>query len=331
MRTPNASVMTEDLLATSPEEILEDLFVAPRAAVRKWAERTNQTTQAKLAYLGQHLASVLTAVPGEGTAARGHDLIDGSEVKTCSRADQLGSCRECGAPVPAWCSSCGGCDSTNIDRKTDSHWIFAVRSEAELEQYLTDPRVVLVLLDRTHEQTDIRVRAWEIWPEHPDHAYFRLFLQDYFENNYLVKGSRAAPANLHPLKFDFLMMNPIRTFDARLINVDEPTATVLVDEHFDPTLDRDDAPIEAMKPSLCKPEELRQLTDFAQFELEPVLADGKTLDDLTNATELRGPAYRAAVDAILPDIPPAARLPLPMRDKRIKTSESSYSRRSRLS
>ncbi len=44
--------MTQTLLETSVTEILQDLFVAPRAAVRKWAERTSQTTQAKTAYPG---------------------------------------------------------------------------------------------------------------------------------------------------------------------------------------------------------------------------------------------------------------------------------------
>jgi hypothetical protein len=204
--------MTPELLESPVEDILQDLFVTPRAAVRKWAERTNQTAQAKTAYVGQHLASVLTAIPGEGTAARGNDLIDGSEVKTCSRADQLGKCRTCGSPVQEWRPACSQCGSTDVNRKTDSHWLFAIRSDAELEQLLRDARVVFILLDRTHGQSDIRVRAWEVWPNHPDHEYFRAFAEDYYRNNYLVKAAKAAPANLHPLKFDFLMMNPLRIF-----------------------------------------------------------------------------------------------------------------------
>src|SRR5258708_7374455 len=119
MRVPNDSLMTGALIAASTEEILRDLFVSPRAAVRKWAEITEQTAQAKTAYLGQHLASVLTGIPGEGTAARGNDLVDGTEVKTCSRADQPGSCKKCDAPVPAWRTACGACGSKDIDRKTD--------------------------------------------------------------------------------------------------------------------------------------------------------------------------------------------------------------------
>jgi MamI restriction endonuclease len=327
VRVPNESLMSGALLASSTEEILRDLFVSPRAAVRKWAEVTEQTAQAKTAYLGQHLASVLTGIPGAGTAARGHDLIDGSEVKTCSRADQLGSCKKCDAPVPAWRIKCGSCGSTEIKRKTDSHWLFAIQSEAELDQLKTLPRVLFILMDRTHNNNDIRIRAWEVWPEDASHAYFVDFARDYYENNYLVKSAKAAPANLHPLKFDFLMMNPVRTLDARLIEVDKPTASIEIDEHFDPRRDRDEAPVEPMPPSLCKPDEIRALISTAPTLIEGALAPGKSVADLDAAARKKGAKFRAAADAALPDIPPTARLLITMRSKRIKTSETTYRRR----
>jgi MamI restriction endonuclease len=327
VRAPNANLMTEALRESSAEEIPKDLFVSPRAAVRKWAEITEQTAQAKTAYLGQHLASVLTGIPGEGTAARGHDLIDGTEVKTCSRADQLGSCNGCDAPVPAWRTECGSCGSIDIDRKTDSHWLLGIRSDAELEQLSAIPRVLFILMDRTHRNTDIRVRAWEVWPTHDSHAYFGEFVRNYYEKNYLVKDARAAPASLHRLKFDFLMMNPIRIFDARLIDVDQPDASVQIDEHFGRPRDRDEAPVEVMPPSVCKSDEIGGLLDVAPQLLECALEAGKSLADLRAAVGMTGARFRSTADAALANVPPEARRLIPMRDKRIKTSESSYQRR----
>jgi hypothetical protein len=327
MRTPNAKLMTAALRSSSPEEILRDLFVSPRAAVRKWAEITNQTAQAKTAYVGQHLASVLTGIPGEGTAARGHDLTDGSEVKTCSRADQLGRCKACGAPVPAWRANCEQCGSDDIDRKTDSHWIMTVKSEAELRQLMEVPRIVFILLDRTHRNADIRVRGWEVWPDHAIHAYFGEFVGDYYVNNYSVKGAKAAPANLHPLKFDFLVMNPVRIFDAQLVDVDQANASIQIDEHFDRARDRADAPIETMPASLCTPGEILELVGSAPKLLAPGLAPGKSLADVGAAATQRGKKFGDRVDAALLDVPAAARLELDMRTKRIKTSVSVYRRR----
>ena len=172
-----------------PGEILHDLFIVPRAVVRKWAERTNQTDQAKIAYLGQHLASVLTAVPGEGSAARGHDLIDGSEVKSCSRADQLGRCNGCDSPVPAWRPSCGrAVRPISIERPTRTGSSPSVAT-AELDQLLGGPRVLFILSDRTHDRE-----------RHPgpglgglaatsfDHGYFGLFIRDYYDEQLPGKG-----------------------------------------------------------------------------------------------------------------------------------------------
>ncbi len=326
VRRPDPRFIDGAIASCSAEEILRDLFVSPRAAVRKWAEITNQTAQAKTAYLGQHLASVLTGVPGEGTAARGNDLIDGSEVKSCSRADQLGKCKKCGAPVAAWRTACGNCGSSDVERKTDSHWLLSVRSEAELQQLMDDPRIVFILSDRTHDNNDIRVRAWEVWPKDESHAHLGEFARDYYENNYLKK-TKPAPANLHPLTFDFLMMNPVRIFDAQLIDVDRSSASIKIDEHFDRYGDRDNAPVEEMPASVCTPAEIAELATLSPTMLEPALAPGKSLADVQAATVLKGKKFRNAIDAALVEVPPAARQCLSMRAKRIKTSESAYKRR----
>ena len=188
-------------------ELVRDLFVTPRKAISKWAHITGQTSQIRLAYPGQHLASVVTGVPGSGSAARGDDLMDGTEVKSCSRVDQLGNCKECKDRVPSYAQSCPNCGSTQIDRKTDSHWIFAIKSSDELNGLLSLPRILLVLFDGD-DAGGVRVRIWRISPQNP---YVRNFFEDYYANNYTVKFERRgnpAPCNLHPLKYDFYLMSP---------------------------------------------------------------------------------------------------------------------------
>ena len=131
------------------KECIKDLYLVPKNLIRKWSEITNQTCQVRSAYPGQHIASVITGIKGRGTAARGDDLSDGSEVKTCSRADQLSECRACGAKVLVWQTECPICKSKDINIKTDSHWIFSIKSEDELDLLLDGiPRIILILFDK---------------------------------------------------------------------------------------------------------------------------------------------------------------------------------------
>jgi hypothetical protein len=84
-----------------------------------------------------------------------------------------------------------------------------------------------------------------------------------------------------------------------------------------------------MRPSLCTRDELRVLIQDASAALQPALANGRTIEELLAAVELpKASAYRAEVDAILTDVPSEARLLIPMRSKRIKTTASTYTRRS---
>ena len=242
--------------------LLNDLFLQPRAALMRWSRVTNQTAQVRIAYPGQHLASLVTGVQGAGTAARGDDLLDGSEVKSCSRADQLGSCRECEERVLPFLEECPSCGSKNIIRKQDSHWILSIKSEQELHQYLEVPRIVLILFDRIpSDLSKVRSRIWEIWPTYERHQYFEWFVMDYWENNYSLKRSKGltpAPLNLHPLKFDFFMMNPVLVFEAH-IDVESTDAEIV--RWVGPMVDRGECEPEPMPPSIVKRETLQELVD----------------------------------------------------------------------
>lgn len=78
------------------EALIKDLYIDLRAKVNAWSKITQQTPQARMGYVGQHLVSVVTGYPGGKSGARGYDLVIDDErhgeIKTCYRVDQLGSC-----------------------------------------------------------------------------------------------------------------------------------------------------------------------------------------------------------------------------------------------
>jgi len=277
------------------KECIKDLYLDPRNLILKWSKVTNQTSQVRLAYPGQHLASVITGIKGAGTAARGDDLSDGSEVKTCSRADQLSECLSCGAKVLPWQKECPICRSRNINIKTDSHWIFSIKSEAELDLLLNKvPRIILILFDRESIETeDIRLRAWVAYPKN---EYVREFFRDYFYNNYMKKEN-PAPCNLHPLKYDFFMMEPELIFHAG-INIENRSVVIKYRDVENPKL-------EEMPIKILKKGEIREI-------FKEKLDDGMSIEEITQD---------------FPYIPADKKKRLKMRKKILKTYKRRYRRR----
>ncbi|MEK6935644.1 MAG: MamI family restriction endonuclease [Nanoarchaeota archaeon] len=192
------------------KECITDLYINPKKSMIKWSRITNQTAQGKFAYPSQHLASLITKTKGCGSAARGDDLADGSEVKSCTRADQLQTCKKCYTNVLPWEEKCSNCGSKEISKDTSSHWIFLIKTDYELDLLLNKvPRIITILFDKEKFTSEkIRIRAWTIDPKQ---KYVRAFFTDYYENNFKLKtgkGDTPAPCNLHPLKYDFFMMEP---------------------------------------------------------------------------------------------------------------------------
>lgn len=318
-------------------ELLQDLFVEPRRAVYKWSKITAQTAQVRLAYIGQHLASVVTGIQGAGTAARGDDLQDGSEVKSCSRADQLGDCRKCGHGVLASFDACPQCGSTDIDRKTDSHWIFAIKTDLELKFLLQKvPRIVLALFDRPPGTTNIiQTRVWEVWPRSNRNRYFAQFLIDYYENNYvpkIKKGLTPAPCNLHPLKYDFYLMNPIPIFRAMIKELADEGVEISIQLQIPPDADRAGLPSELMPTNICKPIELVKIiqTEGEKGLLRLVARKNQTaarqlIESIKSGKVSREDSRR--LSELIPLLDEPARRGLIMRRKRIKQTPSTYRRR----
>jgi|SRR3989339_563252 len=202
------------------KECITDLYINPKKSIVKWSKITNQTAQGKFAYPSQHLASLITKMKGGGSAARGDDLSDGSEVKSCSRADQLNECKKCGFNVLTWQNKCPSCGSSEIRTDTSSHWIFPITSDSEFELLLNKiPRIILILFDKEDIAKDnVRIRAWII---NPKEKHVINFFTDYYINNYKKKiseGKDPAPCNFHPLKYDFYLMKPKLIFHAEIID-----------------------------------------------------------------------------------------------------------------
>jgi hypothetical protein len=195
--------------------LLKDIYLSYREKLLKWAEITRQTAIVDPEYLSMHLVSIFTGIPGTGTAARGFDLADGSEVKSSSRVEQLGRCKECGAAVMSFEEKCGRCGSQNIERKYDSHWIFSLRNEEEVKSLLSRPMIYLVLMDYEDvEKRDvIRIRIWRLDPKDP---FVQIFFWDYYFLEYYKKrkerGETPAPCNLHPDKPLTKSLKPLLVF-----------------------------------------------------------------------------------------------------------------------
>jgi hypothetical protein len=197
------------------EKLLHDIYLRYRQGLIKWAEITKQTAIVDPEYLSMHLVSVFTGIPGIGTAARGFDLADGSEVKSSSRVEQLGKCRECGAAVMSFEEKCGNCGSENIERKFDSHWIFSLRDEQEVGKLLSRPMIYLVLFDYedVNKRDVVRIRIWKL---NPKDKLVQVFFRDYYFEEFfrkrVDKGERPAPCNLHPDKPLTKSLKPMLVF-----------------------------------------------------------------------------------------------------------------------
>lgn len=242
----------------SSEALIHDLYLTLRKSVTAWSRITQQTPQARMGYVGQHLVSVVTGLPGGKSGARGFDLIDSerghAEIKTCYRVDQLGACRDCRGGVSALETECAGCGSRNIARKDDSKWLLAVKTEADFAGLLSPFAYFLVLFEFEDPEipTNQNVVA-SIWEVDPACLGFVLCMIEY-KLNIQAASQSSAPFNLWPYSLKFYLMEPRLIYRSRI----EPESVVT--EVFP-------SPSEPGKieliPSLDKFQRARTLTDAA--------------------------------------------------------------------
>ena len=250
-------------------DFLSEVILAPRTTMIKWARITNQTPNLKIGYPGQHLASLITGMQGTATGARGEDIVDGTEVKSCSRIDQVDKCKVCGSRVMRNQVSCLQCGSTDIKRNDDSKWLIAIRSEKELDMYLNQiPRMLFLISDypffESGDFDTLRFAAYEIWNQSDRAANFRKLLTDYYWKIYCEHIKRnpsktPAPKNFWPYSQQFYMCNPIKTFECVIRNANSTQAKVEITHYIEPNADRSELPSEGMPISILNKAECAML------------------------------------------------------------------------
>ena len=316
------------------EELLYDLVLMPRIKALDWSQVTKQTPNMKIGYPGQHLASLITGVEGARTGARGDDLLDGTEVKTCSRVDQLDTCKKCKNKVLRIELICPHCGSDEIKRMNDSKWLFAVKSEEELKLLTEDiDRVFVSIADYPNfddgDFDTIRFQAFEIWNRTDRHQKFGHLMSNYYHKIFLDHIKRnprktPAPKNFWPYSFQFYLCNPVKVFNCIVTNANtQPKLNV--DFLVSPELDRSCLNPEPMPIQLLKENELNQLLEAPRSVIEPLLQHGsyKEIEQL-----IRSNATSKSLVKRLPVLNEEARSYLSLRDTDIASvAKSKYSRR----
>ena len=273
---PNSTLITIGDNRSQVERFLNEIIITPRRQLKQWATITNQTPAAKVGYIGQHLASLITGVRGTRSGARGDDLADGTEVKSCNKIDQADKCKDCGHRVLRQEDACANCGSTRIERKDDSKWLFSVRSQEELDQYLNMNRILLILMDypcfKEKNFQDVRICAFEIYPQEQRMSVFRQLISNHYYHIYRPKadsGAKTNPMNLHPWSIQFYKCNPIKTFECIIKNIDSD-ASIEILRFTEPQAERGSSmETEPMPTNLLDKKEwdvLLNEMDFAQLK-----------------------------------------------------------------
>lgn len=251
------------------KRLIQELIIEPRLKALDWAKVTKQTPNLRVGYPGQHIASLVTGVEGERTAARGHDLADGSETKSCSRIDQLDECGDCEEKVARIENQCSKCGSSNILRKNDSKWLFTIKNHQELDTLINKvPRIVLLLGDYPYfEKNDfetLRFSVFEIWPRSTRNRFFPKLMLTYLEEIYSVHKRKnpnktPAPKNFWPDSYQFYMCNPIKTLEAIIESSTNEKFKITINYLANPSEDRSQLKSENLPFSLLKNDEIEHL------------------------------------------------------------------------
>lgn len=238
------------------KSFIQSMIIAPRVYFHRWSNITNQTPNLKIGYPGQHLASLITGMKGNATGARGNDIVDGSEVKSCSKVDQSDKCINCGETVLRINLKCPKCGSKEIKRNNDSKWLISIRNKDELNMYLNEtPRFIFIVSDYPKFDecnfNDIRIRCYEVWVKSDRCTNFANLLKNYYEYIYLqhIKidpNKTPAPKNLFPDDYQFYMCNPINIFECNIIDSLSNNAKLNITNYIEPSIDRSNLPSEDM-------------------------------------------------------------------------------------
>lgn len=267
---PDKTLITIDNNKEKIIQFIKDMILEPRRKAHYWSRITNQTPNLKIGYPAQHLASLICGMKGTATGARGDDIIDGTEIKACSKIDQSDKCKDCKETVLRSDKTCPYCGSSNIQRNNDSKWLIGIRNNNELSMLLEEtPRFIFIVTDYPHfKEKDfdtIRIRAFEIWVKSDRCKNFRILMENYY--NYIFKehkkkdpNKNPAPKNLFPDNFPFYMCNPIKTFECIIKNGLSVSPEIQITKYIEPSKDRTYLKSEDMPSDLLNKEEIKTLS-----------------------------------------------------------------------
>lgn len=320
-------------------KFIDELIIEPRKNCAKWSKITDQTATLRIGYPGQHLASLVTGVKGEKTGARGNDLSDGSEVKSCSRVDQLDKCNECDSPALRREDKCSNCGSTNIKRNNDSKWLFTIRSEEDLRILIDNPnldRILLIIDDYPNFDSgdfeDIRIQIFEIWPKKARHKRFKEIMANYYYKLYLEHKKKTpektpAPKNFWPYQYQFYLCNPILIFKATIKGAYTENPQLIIDEWVEQKVDRDHTDTISMPPEILKKEEFKMILDKARREeVIECLKDQTSYDEFEEL--VKNDEDVDEIQSLFSNIDENLRKYLDLRDTdRISVAKTKYERR----
>lgn len=313
------------------KKLINELILTPRLKVLEWSKLTRQTPNIKIGYLGQHIASLVVGMYGMKTGARGNDIVDGSEVKSCSRIDALDTCvnitrkGKCNEKVSRYETICPKCGSDNILRGNDSKWLFTIRSKEDLQLLTEDVnRIILVLSDYPDfDKGDfdvIRFQVFEIWNNSKRCSEFKNLMTNYFNNIYNThkkKNSNKTPApkNLWPYSFQFYKCNPIKVFSCIVKNANKQPVIKNI-FYVEPGINRSSLPSELMPTSILTKDELPSLQKMIKIVppkiIKKKLNKGKTFEDFKKIIESKT-FKKAEIQEYLPFIDEELRAYLPLR------------------
>jgi len=333
---PNTDLITIDDNINKIQLLLKELVLEPRLKALEWSNITKQTPNMKIGYPGQHLASVITGIEGARTGARGDDLKDGTEVKSCSRVDQLDTCTNCKNKVLRIETNCAHCGSNKIKRMDDSKWLFSVKTEQELKLLTNDiDRIFITIADYPNFSDDdfetIRFQEFELWNNSDRNKHFKTLMTNYYykiflEHIKLNPSKTPAPKNFWPYSYQFYLCNPIKVFNC-IITEANTNPSINIDFYVPPQTDRNNLESAKRPIQLLSSAELKIIIDNINPSIiEPQLTSG-TIDDLRKVIDAKK-LDRKELKSILPYINEETRSYFELRDTDIiSTSTSSYVRR----
>jgi hypothetical protein len=316
--------------------LIKELVLNPRLNALKWSKITDQTPNMKIGYPGQHLASLVVGMKGKKTGARGNDIVDGSEVKSCSRVDASDKCNYCDEKLLRTETVCPACDSKDIKRDNTSKWLFTIRSVKDLNLLTTTvKRIVLVLADYPNFDKQnfnvIRFQVFEIWTNSQRCSAFKAVMTDYYKNVYLSHKKKTpnktpAPQNFWPYSFQFYNSSPIKIFSC-IVSGANSKPVVEIKHYIKPSVDRNTLQSELMPTTLLNKKEFSHLMNkVSQKSIKGNLADPKTYNEFVALVKRKSTSMKKFA-TLMPTLNEEIRKALPIRKAKPFTIKTKYVRR----